>query len=120
VQKYYEPFRGCEWPGVLCPIFQQSWNLTFGTFLNDPTCTSCIFTTAAYLANPTIPKTTNSCQCNTTPQTCVAGNAGICEWKILTSKCEAIVPAGVPPQLVQRYLSLNRAYSDSQINTGNI
>ena len=119
--QYYEPFRGCQWPDVLCPIFQQAWNLTFGIFLNDPQCQSCIFTTAAYFANPSIPKTTNSCQCNTTPQACEAlTNGGLCEWLPLAGRCDAKAAAFLPPNLVQRHLALARAVSNEQINTGNI
>ncbi len=105
---------------MLCPIFQQAWNLTFGTFLNDPQCQSCIFTTAAYYANPSIPKTTNSCQCNTTPGACEAAtNGGLCVWQVLAGRCEAKAAAFVPPRLVQREIALARAYSaEAHINLG--
>lgn len=106
---------------MLCPIFQQAWNLTYGTFLNDPLCQSCIFTTAAYFANPSIPKTTNSCQCNVTPQSCEdVKNGGLCVW-LPAGRCESRAALVVPPQLVEREMALARAQSaNAQINTGNI
>jgi len=62
-KKYIEPWRGCNIVNYYCAAAEQQWSGHYGPFLNVANCDSCVHTTADYFRNPTVPKTTNECNC---------------------------------------------------------
>jgi arylsulfatase I/J len=103
-ETYYEPFRGCDVPQVLCPAALNQWNHTFGPFLNIPGCDGCVFTTQEYRNStaPVVPRTTNQCQCYTSESDCNANNA-TCSWYAARGRCDL-----VDDMTWRDYLSLRR------------
>jgi arylsulfatase B len=83
-RSYYEPFRGCRVPRLLCNVAISQYDSTYGPFVNVKDCSTCIHTTDAYRANPNpaIPRTTNPCQCERQESDCVSP----CVWT--NGKCD--------------------------------
>lgn len=75
---YIEPWRGCELTDLLCEVAEQQWQFHYGPIMNIEGCDTCIHTTDEYWANPSIPATTNECQCITSAVQCALH--GECSW----------------------------------------
>jgi arylsulfatase B len=102
-QSYYEPFRGCPVPRLLCAVAVSQYDSTYGPFINVPECNSCVHTTNAYRLNPLppVPRTTNPCQCERQQSDCVPP----CSWS--NDRCDLEDGRTYRDYLVSRRWDLN-------------
>jgi len=89
-QTYYEPFRGCDVPRLMCAAAINTYNETLGPFLNVPGCSACISVTDSYRSNPSppVPRTENQCQCYSSESQCTGDQSDDCEWYPARQQCD--------------------------------
>jgi len=83
---YIEPWRGCHLTELLCEVAEKQFQFHYGPIINVEGCDTCIHTTDEYWANPSVPATTNECQCITNPVSCFLDSQ--CEWGLLRWRCD--------------------------------
>lgn len=83
---YIEPWRGCHLTDLLCEVAEQQFQFHYGPFINVEGCDSCIHTTDEYWANPSVPATTNECQCITSQIQCRLSSE--CGWGLFSGRCD--------------------------------